>query len=229
MQTTYQVANAREQQLAAVQNFGADDDVQLALAGVAYAEHAAIWSDDKIDITEYRAADPGQLWPWKAEHWAPLDPRSDLERAAALIIAQVDKIDLARRNAFAASSTVVLADWRRGVAPTENTGPGCFRVRTIHDVANTKQELAEQKFGADDDMQLALAGIAYAEHAAIWADEEIDLTEYRAAAPGEQWPWKAVHWAPLDPRSDLVCAAALIIAQIEKFDLAHHDASAAGD
>jgi hypothetical protein len=41
-------------------------------------------------------------------------------------------------------------------------------------------------------MQLALAGICYAEHAALWCDETIDLAAYRTAAPGPLWPWKAM-------------------------------------
>ena len=231
MRTTYQVANAREQQLAAARTFGATDDVQLALAGICYAEHAALWCDESIDLAAYRATAPGPLWPWNVTHWAPSDPRQDLERAAAMIIAQVDLLDLARREALAVAPTVELAQWRQDYAPGASTRPGCFRVRTIHEVANVATELCADSLnrGPDDDVQLALAGIAYAEHAALWADENIDLADYRAADPGDQWPWKAVLWAPTTPRGDLVRAAALIIAQIKTFDHVHLEWSAAGD
>lgn len=32
-------------------------------------------------------------WPWKAEWWKPEDVRRDLVRAAALIIAEIERID----------------------------------------------------------------------------------------------------------------------------------------
>jgi hypothetical protein len=35
------------------------------------------------------------IWPWEEACWKPKDPRRDLVRAAALIIAQIDVIDRA--------------------------------------------------------------------------------------------------------------------------------------
>lgn len=35
-------------------------------------------------------------WPWDEKWWKPADPRRDLVRAAALIIAEIDKLDLAK-------------------------------------------------------------------------------------------------------------------------------------
>jgi hypothetical protein len=70
----------------------------LALAGAAYAGFAG---------GEFTRADAGhhanggdllqmyarQLWPFDAEWWKPKDPRRDLVRAAALLIAEIERID----------------------------------------------------------------------------------------------------------------------------------------
>lgn len=101
-------------------------------------------------------------------------------------------------------------------------------MRTVDEVTATQQEQTANagKYGADDDMQFALAGAAYAGHAALWEDGAINLKVYRTAKPNELWPWKGVHWEPRDPRSDLVRAAAFIIAQIERIDRARQSGDA---
>lgn len=38
---------------------------------------------------------PGH-WPWKAEWWKPKDRRSDLVRAAALLLAEIERLDRAQ-------------------------------------------------------------------------------------------------------------------------------------
>lgn len=96
MRAVTEVTAAKKEQIALVRKYGADDDMQFALAGAAYAEHAAIWADGAINLEVYRTAKPGQSWPWKGTHWVPRDPRSDLVRAAALIIAQIEQLDRAR-------------------------------------------------------------------------------------------------------------------------------------
>jgi len=68
----------------------------LALAGACYARHAAT----------SRAAEPGGApprgWPWARGWWKPKDRRRDLIRAAALIIAEVERMDrLAGKEASA--------------------------------------------------------------------------------------------------------------------------------
>jgi hypothetical protein len=67
----------------------------LAVAGACYALDAAGKSlDDDHWSKEY--ADTGRrLWPWDAEWWKPKDPRRNLVRAAALILAEIDKLDRA--------------------------------------------------------------------------------------------------------------------------------------
>lgn len=56
---------------------------QLALAASCYAAHAA---------GRYRGVRPG-AWPWEPQWWKPKDPRRDLIRAAALIVAEIERID----------------------------------------------------------------------------------------------------------------------------------------
>lgn len=35
----------------------------------------------------------GMLWPWKPSWWKPKNPRRDLIRAAALIVAEIERMD----------------------------------------------------------------------------------------------------------------------------------------
>lgn len=57
---------------------------------------------------------------------------------------------------------------------------------------------------------------------------------YRTGVPGSvyqadpmppTWPWDEIYWNPQTPREDLVRAAALIIAEIERIDRAAVDAA----
>ena len=57
---------------------------ELALAASAYAEHAAkggLYGEDR--------------WPWGKRLWKPRDCRSDLVRAGALILAEIERLDRA--------------------------------------------------------------------------------------------------------------------------------------
>lgn len=56
----------------------------LAVAGACYAMHTDAHSD---------AGDPPPEWPWEPEWWKPKGTRRDLVRAAALIIAEIERID----------------------------------------------------------------------------------------------------------------------------------------
>jgi hypothetical protein len=44
--------------------------------------------------------------------------------------------------------------------------------------------------------------------------------------PPQQWPWLSKWWKPKDRRRDLVRAAALVIAEIERLDRASSDTRA---
>jgi hypothetical protein len=40
-----------------------------------------------------KLSDSVEWWPWDLSHWKPRDARDDLVRAAALLIAEIDRID----------------------------------------------------------------------------------------------------------------------------------------
>lgn len=67
------------------------DAGELSAAGAAYALNAA------DQLHPYSQGDGNNeqpsSWPWSPEWWKPKDPRRDLVRAAALIIAEIEKLD----------------------------------------------------------------------------------------------------------------------------------------
>lgn len=70
----------------------------MALAGACYACNAATWLDKGhwVARTDYeKLSGPGFRWPWAAEWWKPKNPRRDLVRAAALLIAEIERLDRA--------------------------------------------------------------------------------------------------------------------------------------
>lgn len=90
------VALERQRQVA-VEGWSPDHDDwhsfgDLALAGAAYAAHAASYFASaawlRVAIT--------CLWPWAATWWKPRDARADLVRAGALIVAEIDRLDRLR-------------------------------------------------------------------------------------------------------------------------------------
>lgn len=62
----------------------------LAGAAACYTLNAAI---GLVDGAPHCPAEPCMFWPWAREWWKPKDPRRDLVRAAALIIAEIERID----------------------------------------------------------------------------------------------------------------------------------------
>ncbi len=67
-----------------------------------------------------------------------------------------------------------------------------------------------------DKGELARAGASYALHSAGFRGADQKL--YRVKAPEYNWPFGLAWWKPKDPRRDLVRAAALLIAEIERLD-----------
>lgn len=62
-------------------------DAEIALAACCYAvSHVA-----EANLGEATILD--RLWPWGAEWWKPKDRRSDLVKAGALIIAEIERLD----------------------------------------------------------------------------------------------------------------------------------------
>ncbi|EBA8673718.1 hypothetical protein B6171_003660 [Salmonella enterica subsp. enterica serovar Miami] len=70
----------------------------LALAAACYARQAGMWGTDWS--VYYRDAVVPDNWPWAREYWKPSTPRRDLEKAGALILAEMERHDraAARKN-----------------------------------------------------------------------------------------------------------------------------------
>lgn len=83
-----------------------------------------------------------------------------------------------------------------------------------------RQQSAEGWTEAHDDEhetgELATAARAYAYHATNYAGHS-DVG-YRMQEPPSYWPWNQAWWKPRNRRRDLVKAAALILAEIERLD-----------
>ena len=65
---------------------------ELSAAAVCYAMHASneLNPDDPFDL-----ANPPAWWPWATSWWKPKDVRRDLVRAAALLLAEIERFDRA--------------------------------------------------------------------------------------------------------------------------------------
>lgn len=67
------------------------DPGELACAGAAYALEAGckLYPHSGTGFEEK----PPEFWLWEPQWWKPKDPRRDLIRAAALIVAEIERID----------------------------------------------------------------------------------------------------------------------------------------
>lgn len=71
----------------------------LALAAASYAAYAgaealrADTSPRQSRASEYQFIASEKLWPFDRKWWKPKNPRRDLVRAAALLIAEIERID----------------------------------------------------------------------------------------------------------------------------------------
>ena len=88
------------------------DTGEMALAAACYAAHSASCAAIKAPHTapgvfvRTRSAQDfvGEMWPWSAEWWKPSGHRRNLEKAAALILAEIERIDRIDRAALAAQA-----------------------------------------------------------------------------------------------------------------------------
>lgn len=69
----------------------------LISAALCYAEHSLLNGNRLTEA--YRLTEPNPYnWPWNACHWKPTTPRRDLVKAAALIIAEIDRMDAEQKE-----------------------------------------------------------------------------------------------------------------------------------
>ena len=61
------------------------DEDQLAKAAIVYA--APDW------LRQFFEANDISIWPWDRDWWKPKDRRRDLIRAAALLVAEIERLD----------------------------------------------------------------------------------------------------------------------------------------
>lgn len=69
---------------------------ELLRAAVCYAENVVRrgWVfDSNFGPDVYQEEEVPDLWPWDIDFWKPKNPRRDLVRAAALLIAEIERID----------------------------------------------------------------------------------------------------------------------------------------
>ncbi|HGY1466842.1 TPA: hypothetical protein ACNVLA_003754 [Klebsiella aerogenes] len=69
-------------------------NAELAFAASCYAFHAAAASWDlEDDGIPYDSHPVPKQWPWGPTWWKPTDPRRDLVKAGALILAEIERLD----------------------------------------------------------------------------------------------------------------------------------------
>ncbi len=72
------------------------EDESLGAAAACYASPVRAFKEHKIVGRGYEVATVYRdLWPWSDEWWKPKDRRTDLVRAGALILAEIERLDRA--------------------------------------------------------------------------------------------------------------------------------------
>jgi len=74
------------------------DACPLLAAAISYADHA--WKHEYAAVMDW----PPVTWPWDRSWWKPKDKRRDLVRAAALLIAEIERLDRRALKSTAESS-----------------------------------------------------------------------------------------------------------------------------
>ncbi|WP_313582549.1 hypothetical protein [Acinetobacter variabilis] len=94
------VINERQRQINQESYSTENDDEykqnELLRAAVCYAENVVRrgWVfDSNFDPDVYQEEEVPDLWPWDIDFWKPKNPRKDLVRAAALLIAEIERMD----------------------------------------------------------------------------------------------------------------------------------------
>jgi len=90
-------------------------------------------------------------------------------------------------------------------------------------VAERRRQVDEEGWTAEhddghDDGEMATAASTYAHYAASDGQHRAAMQYAEADSCPVLWPWSRVWWKPKNRRRDLVRAAALIVAEIERLD-----------
>lgn len=88
------IAAERQRQIER-EGYPADHDDRYSWGALAYAGAAYALSGGGSDAfrERYSTEDPPSMWPWLPRFWKPKDRRTDLVRAAALILAEIERLD----------------------------------------------------------------------------------------------------------------------------------------
>lgn len=139
------------------------------------------------------------------------------------MINQLDMIPRAEADAMVAAAYEAAAT--AGRAPEQWDGVMDQMTQAARDVlAERRRQIEAEGWTPEHDDahakgEMAQAAACYANHApARYADHRI-YVDPRITVP-IRWPWARKWWKPADRRRDLVKAAALILAEIERLDRA---------
>lgn len=68
-------------------------DGSLPMAAMCYCMAASVAARTNPSEEQYKTTPKAEFWPWSLLWWKPKNPRRDLIRAAALIVAEVERLD----------------------------------------------------------------------------------------------------------------------------------------
>ncbi|GEM_PF-741891 len=163
-----------------------------------------VHGDDKIELEAFGNVHFGAPGDWilkfGSDEFYTCSPSHFSEFYEPVVIAgdtDPAPADAAEHSWFSKAALDVTAERRRQI---EAEGWG-----NVHDDSHTNFELTK-------------AAISYAQAAAI--SEKDRTREFANKNVPSRWPWSKVWWKPKDRRTDLVRAAALLIAEIERLDRA---------
>ena len=114
----------------------------------------------------------------------------------------------------------VVSQWRPDITGLQSAGnccPACVTSLVIDEIGSERiRQLTVENWSiAHDDEhtigEMAMAASCYALNAARTQKDG-----------GREWPWDLAWWKPKNPRCDLIRAAALIVAEIERLDRESH-------
>jgi hypothetical protein len=149
---------------------------------------------------------------------APADTMDELRRALR-VLAAAYRAALARSEPPTEGKIQAVATQRQPIVPEGWRDVMAERQRQISAEGWTAEHDDEHKPG-----QLASAAACYVLNAATWLrrGHGVAREQYAGLSPinWTNWPWAEAWWKPTNERRDLVKAAALILAEIERIDRA---------